>query len=222
MRTHPLTSGLAATGGRLLSAGTRVLAARPAPKPLHPVGTVQNGVLVRHGSAPGTGSAWLDEAGEDRVLVRSSRSLGLPDPLPDVYGLALRAPAGPGRHGDLLFASTGLGRLTRFAMVPSRSPQAPMTTLLPYRTPSGPVQLAAVHGDDGTVALSWARPQGPWTRFAELRLDAEHAGQPDAAVSFDPVLHTLPGLENYEWVRRLREPSYLTARRSRRGAAAPR
>jgi hypothetical protein len=222
MRTSPLTSGLAAAGGRLLGAGTRVLAARPAAKPLHPVGTVRHGLLVRHGSSPGTGAAWLDEPGEDRVLVRASRSLGLPDPLPDVYGLAVRAPAGPGRHGDLLFASTGLGRLTRFAMVPSRSPHAPMTTLLPYRTPTGPVQLAAVLDDDATVTLSWARPQGAWTQFAHLRLDAEPVGPPDVPVSFDPVLHTLPGLDNYEWVRRLREPSYLTARRSRRGDAAPR
>jgi hypothetical protein len=30
------------------------------------------------------------------------------------------------------------------------------------------------------------------------------------------LLNTLPGLENYGWVRRLREPSYFTARRSRR------
>ena len=35
-------------------------------------------------------------------------------------------------------------------------------------------------------------------------------------MSFDPVRNVLPGLEIYPWVRRLREPSYATARDSRR------
>jgi hypothetical protein len=34
-------------------------------------------------------------------------------------------------------------------------------------------------------------------------------------VSFDPTRNTVPGLENYDWVRRLREPSYGTARHTR-------
>lgn len=37
----------------------------------------------------------------------------------------------------------------------------------------------------------------------------------DAAISFDPVHDTIPGLDNYDWVRRLREPSYRVARSSR-------
>jgi hypothetical protein len=39
-------------------------------------------------------------------------------------------------------------------------------------------------------------------------------------VSFDPVRNVLPGLAPYDWVRRLREPAYLTARRSRSGVGA--
>jgi len=68
----------------------------------------------------GTGAAWLDDAGEDDVVVRLSRAVGLPPPAPDVFGLALRVPTAGGRYGDLLFASTGLGRLTRFTLTPAR------------------------------------------------------------------------------------------------------
>jgi hypothetical protein len=150
------------------------------------------------------------------VLVRLSRAIGLPAPSPDIFGLALRVPVPGGRHGDLLFATTGLGRLTRFTLTAGRRPESrPMTTLLPYRTPGGPVVLSAVHRDHSTVVLSWARGTGGWQAFGRLDLGSSPQVHDDEPVSFDPLLNNVPGLENYPWVTRLREPSYLTARRSR-------
>jgi hypothetical protein len=209
--------GAAALGGQALRVATSTLAAaRPAAKPLHPRGSVVPGVLQRFGSGH-TGAPWLDEAGEDDVLVRQSRAVGLPAVAPDIFGVAVRIPLDEGRHGDLLFASTGLGRVSRYTLTASRSPyRRPLTTLLPYRTPAGPVLLAAVHVDERTLDLSCAVLSGPWTTFGQLRLDPDRpTTKPDVPISFDPLLNTLPGLENYGWVRRLREPSYLTARRSR-------
>jgi hypothetical protein len=153
--------------------------------------------------------------GEDRVLARVSRAVGLPSALPDVHGLALRVPHVDG-HGDLLFASTGHGRLTRFTLTPARSPAGRgMTTLLPYRTQAGPLLLSAAFTDDRRVTLAWAAGTGPWHRFADVMLDDRPIDGGDSEVSFDPVRHTLPGLDNYRWVQLLREPSYATARRSR-------
>jgi len=65
------------------------------------------------------------------------------------------------------------------------------------------------------VSLAWAIRTGAWHRFAHLVLDDDPVAQGDEHVSFDPVCNVLPGLENYPWVRLLREPSYVTARRSR-------
>jgi hypothetical protein len=211
------TRATASAGGQVLRAATGLVTARPASKPLHPRGAVVRGVLRRSGSDPAAGAAWLDEPGEDRVLVRRSRAVGLPSPVPDIHGLAIRVPVVGGWHGDLLLASTGLGRLTRFTLTAGRSPQArPMTTLLPYRTPVGPVLLAAVLRDERTVDLAWAVGAGEWHGFGELTLEQEPVDAADEPVSFDPVLNRLPGLEPYDWVRRLREPSYATARQSRR------
>ena len=205
-----------AAGGQVLRAATRLVSARPAAKPLHPRGSVVRGTLHRFGAGDGTGAAWLDEAGDDRVLVRQSRAIGLPRPVPDIFGLAVRVPTGSGRHGDLLFASTGLGRLTRFALTAALSPYGrPMTTLLPYRTPAGPVLLSAVFRDERTLSLAWALRAGSWHPFAQLSLDDAPVDEADAPVSFDPVRNVPPGLETYPWVRRLREPSYPTARDSR-------
>jgi hypothetical protein len=204
--------------GRLLRQGTRLISLRPAAKPLHPRGAVLTGTLVRRGSRPSSGVPWLDATGEDEVLVRWSRSAGLPAPLPDVFGLAVRVPAPDGRVGDLLFSSVGRGPLTRFLLVPRRSPGVPLGTLLPYRTAAGPV-LLRVEPADGEdlrrLELSWAVGRGPWRPFAEIRLPEAPQSAGDAPLSFDAVLHTVPGLEQYDWVRRVREPSYRAARQRR-------
>lgn len=203
-------------GGQVLRAATLIIATRPDDKPLHPRGSVVRGSLHRFGNGDRTGAAWLDEAGDDQVLVRQSRAIGLPAPAPDIFGLAIRVPREGGPHGDLLFASTGLGRMTRYTLAPARSPYArPLTALLPYRTPAGPLVLSAVFHDETTVALAWAVGAGAWHPFAELRLHRDPVGEADAPVSFDPVRNPLPGLEAYDWVRRLREPAYRTARHSR-------
>ena len=204
----------ASLGGQGLRAVTSAVSAvRPAEKPLHPRGAVLRGRLHRFGASPSTGVRWLDEAGDDEVVVRISRAVGLPGALPDIHGLALRIPTAQG-HGDLLLASTGFGHLTRFVLTAARTPAGrPMTTLLPYRTPSGPVLVGATARDEPTWELAVASLSGPWRRFAELTTSDDPCD--DEHVDFDPVLHQVPGLETYGWVRRLREPSYRTARRSR-------
>ena len=203
-------------GGQVLRGATRIITARPAAKPLHPRGSVVAGTLRRFGATDRTGAAWLDQSGAERVVVRKSRAIGLPAPAPDIFGLAIRVSIEGGRHGDLLFASTGLGRLTRFTLTPAGSPYGrPMTTLLPYRTPAGAVLLSAVFHDATKLALAWAIRSGAWHPFAELSLHEDPVDETGMPLSFEPALNVLPGLETYEWVRRLREPAYAAARASR-------
>lgn len=240
---HPITrptaralSAVASGGGALLAAGVRVVAAaRPSAKPLHPRGRLRHATLVRHGArttgAPRTAVAWLDEPGSDDAWVRTSRAVGLPAPAPDVHGLALRLHLDDG-PADVLLASTGRGRLTRWLLTAGVDPWArPQTSLVPYRSPVGPLVLGArrIGGPDDApvVELSWAQGTGPWHAFAELRItgrdvtgadgDAHrgHAADAPPDVSFDPVLRVVPGLGHYRAVTRLREPAYRTARAQR-------
>jgi len=213
-----LSRTASSAGGAVLAAATRGVAAlRPARKPLHPDGEVVRGRIYRRGSDEPTGVAWLDEAGEDDVVVRRSRAIGLPRSLPDIHGLAVRVPTGGG-DGDLLFATTGFGRVTRFVLTASRRPRSrPLTTLLPYDTDTGPVLLAAEGVEPGSYDLSWARPSGEWHLFGVLLLSTTRSD--DADISFDPVDRQIPGLRQYPSVRRLRAPAYLRARRSRAGTS---
>lgn len=205
-------------GGGVLAAVTRGLAGlRLSRKPLHPEGVVSRGTLVRIGGAVRSGVDWLDDPGVDEVLVRVSRAIGLPRWLPDIHGLAMRVPRGT-VYGDLLLASTGTGRLGRFVLTAGRDVTArPLSTLLPYRGPDGPLLIAALgsvtppvlEGPRLAFELLWARGLDPWVPFARLEVEEASA---DASVSFDPVLHPLPGLGFYPWVQRLREPAYGVAR----------
>ncbi len=205
----------ATAGGAGLAGLTRLVAAlRPAAKPLHPRGDLVTGRLTRRGLAVPVGVLWLDEPGVDDVLVRRSRAVGLPEGFPDIHGLAVRVPLAGGGHGDLLLAMTGSGRLSRFVLTVGRTPYSrPLTTLLPYRTPAGPRLIRAVACDAQSYRLAVAAPGGAWLELGLLELAATSG--PDPTLSFDPVRHPIPGLETYEWVRRLREPAYATARRSR-------
>ena len=206
---------LARTGGGLLAGVVQGLTAlRPNDKPLHPLGEVRHGLLARTGQRPETGVPWLDEVGDDEVLLRWSRAVGLPAPLPDIHGLALRVPLEGGRCADLLFATTGWSTPLRPLLLARLNHSAPMTTLLPYTTPrGGSVVLGARPHGEGRTTLYVASPVGAWRAFAELTESDEPAV--DEPISFDPVLNHLPDLPFPAWVSRLREPAYWVARQSR-------
>src|SRR5688572_15363238 len=213
--THP-GRAIASAGGRLLAGATALLAdARSTEKPLHPEGQLFRGRLLRYGAEEPSGVAWLDEPGDDEVLIRTSRAVGTPSPLPDIHGLAIRVPDPTGGFADLLLATTAWNRIGRHLLVPTFSVGPTLTTLLPYRTAAGPVVIGARHV--GTAyQLSWARVGRPWRELGELFPDA--SGVADATVSFDPVRHSPPGMGQYPWIVRLRERSYATARAHRREA----
>lgn len=134
-RAERLVTG--ATGAALTAVFGTVARIRPADKPLHPRGEQFHGVLHRFGAPTAWGVEWLDTAGTDAVLVRFSRAMGLPEPLPDILGLTLRVHL-PDGAADLLFATTGTGPWSRFVLQPRRHRHTNYSTLMPYRTPAGP------------------------------------------------------------------------------------
>ena len=190
-------------------------------KALHPRGEIRRGVLRRHGCSWTTGVPWLDDAASDEVLLRFSRSVGLPKPFPDVLGLAMRIPLDTGGHGDLLLATTGSGRFGRFVLRPTRHRAAVYSCLIPYHGARGPVLLAAFPMDDdgSQFDLVCASLMGAWSSFGRLDVLPESDQSGDAPVSFDPVLNIVPGLKSYTWAAQLRRFAYAGSRRAR--SAAP-
>jgi hypothetical protein len=211
-------SALALAGGAVLGATFGAVAVLRGSKPLHPVGVLRHGTLSIRPGAASTGVPLLDEPGEHECLVRLSRATGLPAPLPDIHGVAIRLEA-QGDPADLLFAGTGQGRLTRHLLVPRRAAgRGPLTTLIPLRSAHGPLLLGLFPepGEDaepGAFTVRVSRPGGPWQSRGRLWLGATVTGEADPPLRFDTVLHPVLGLDHYPTERALREPAYAAARR---------
>lgn len=171
----------------LLSAGTtvvRVASRLRGERAIHGRGRALTARLSVPGGA-GTGAPLIDEPGEHDAVVRLSRSAGLPPPLPDVLGLALRVldAGGPGAHQDLLLDSTLPAPLLRRLPVPARD-HARVTygSLLPYDAGRGRLLLGAralpgtpaltdldAVPDGLALALLVATPHGPWREVGVVR-----------------------------------------------------
>jgi hypothetical protein len=226
---------LADLAGRAVAVPLAALTRLRGDKPMHPRGALFTGVLERTGPPRPWGVDWLDERRADRVLVRFSRGAGLPEPWPDLLGLALRLPAaGPaGRPVDLLLSSAGRGRWARLVPVFRRDAASPYSSIMAYRSAVGPVQLAALPEGPGMpsdpeplVAAAARRPLrftlaaalegGPWEPFGRLRV-----GDPvqplDPEVHLDAVLNAPPGVPADGPMARFRRPAYAAARRVRAG-----
>ncbi|SDI60448.1 hypothetical protein SAMN04488693_11546 [Arthrobacter subterraneus] len=213
---------LARAGGQGLKAVFAVLRLFRPDRPIHRSGVLLHGTLTH--TRVFSGEQWLDSTCEEQVLARISRSVGLPDALPDVVGLALRI-----GDADVLLATTGRGAPGRFMVLPRRSVvDGPFTSLMPFRGAGGPVLLAARREGPGqglgTLSelrsyeghLQWglfySHLRGPWTRCGtlNLRISSEQSEQP----RFDPVGCPPAGLGTYPWTRALRVPSYALAQKS--------
>jgi hypothetical protein len=216
--------------GDVLAVPLGALARRRSGKPMHPRGAVFDAVLERSGAKPPWWIPWLDESAEQPVVVRLSRGEGLPAPVPDLLGLAVRVPGADGPI-DLLLSSAGLGVLTRFVPALRRDAACGYSSIMGYRSDAGTIHLAAVperatapsepseqardvaaRGMRFTLAA--ASGLRPWRPFARLTLTAP-AEPLDPDVQFDAVLHPPPGLVADGPLARLRAPAYAAARNAR-------
>lgn len=211
-----LQRALSAPVGAGLAAVAAALGVVRSSKPLHPNGQWGNAQLRVHGGS--SGLTILDQPGQHDCIVRASYAVGTGPRLPDIEGLAVRLTTSP--PADMLFASTGDGRWSRFALV-VRQPghHAALGSLLPVRGDRGVVLLLLTPEQADEPAdwptrygLSWASPGGAWTPCADLQISWE-PGAPDIDLRFEPVLHPWPGVRQLPWVQAMRAPAYAAARR---------
>lgn len=192
----------------------------------HPRGVAYRGIVRRAGLTEPSGSPFLDGQGEHPALIRFSKGAGLPDPLPDVLGIAVRVldADGPGRHRDLLFASSARRPGLRHLLVPGlRFASRLCSAILPYATPAGSVLLAAAaeNGpsldelDAGAapppVRLLAATATGAWRNWAVV-LPHERLSETESdALAFDPW-NAGADLRPSGLLNRLRHPAYAASR----------
>jgi hypothetical protein len=105
-------------------------------KPVHPHGVTYRARLSVPGApAAPAASTLLSTPGERDAVVRFSRSLGLPRPLPDLLGMSIRVvdAYGAGRHQDLLLVTCGRRPVLHHVFLPAGDvQQRPYSSALPY------------------------------------------------------------------------------------------
>lgn len=186
-----------------LALGTAVRRARV----FHPRGRAFTGTVETDGGST-WGAGLLDEAGRHEVVVRASRGAGLPEPLPDVLGLAVRF-VGLGRDGgplDVLVNTSGGAPGLRHLFVPAPVGRT-YSSVLPYRTGSGRVVLLGARADEDGWALLAATLTGGWSRWGHLTPGPALEDGEAERLRFRPTLGA-DDLQPVELLRAVRDRSY--------------
>lgn len=214
-------------------------------KAVHPSGVVHRARLVIDGAgvAP-RGSTLLDDAATWHALVRFSRSVGLPRPLPDLLGVSLRVldAYGKDRHQDVLMVSSFDLPVLHHIFAPAGDVQKrPYSSSLPYRVgdqsvvlgvtpdrrsprPSGEDEFDRLDRAAATGRLEFgfavATLGGRFRRVGALRVGERLPDTLDA-LRFNDFNYG-GGLEPAGWLNRLRDYAYPLSQAAwgRRGGRA--
>ena len=206
-------------------------------KAVHPHGAVHSARVVVDGAshAPAA-SSLLSTPGEHDALVRFSRSLGVPRPIPDLLGMSLRFidAYGPDRHQDLMLVTSIDRPVLHHIFVPATDVQQRVySSSLPYRAgdetfvvgatpdedsprPAGEDELDRLARAAATGRLSFglaiATTGGRFRRVATIRVGERLPASFDA-LAFNPF-NCGGGLEPVGAINRLRDYAYPLSQRA--------
>jgi hypothetical protein len=200
-------------------------------KAVHPHGIVFAAELVVLRVPAGLERAELfAKPGRRPAIVRFSRSLGLPRPLPDLLGMAVRVPDayGEARHQDFLMVTSVDAPVAHHAFVPARdAQQRPYSSSLPYRVDHRRLLVGALPREDSprpqngnelerliaaaatgrrVFDLATAQIWGRFVSVAELHVGDQLPAEADA-LRFNPY-NSGGGLEPAGVLNRLRDYAY--------------
>jgi hypothetical protein len=238
----------AAAAGPVVAAGFYTLAALRRRRSLHPTGVGYQGRLRVPDERPPRPGVPLFQAGATHpVLVRFSRGAGLPEPLPDALGVAIKLPDahGPGVDQDLLLTSSTDRPLLRRLLFPARSfVRGAFSTALPYdlgservvlllvpapinagrsaggggrRPVGGLAELRAVAANGLEFELRTAKSFGRSQPLATVTVDAPLPADQTEGLRFNPWT-TGPGIHPSGWLNLLRDAAYQASQRGRNQA----
>jgi hypothetical protein len=176
-------------------AGFGALAGARRARALHPHGPVHAATARFPAAVDGVPA--LDRPRDVAALLRVSRAVGLPRWSPDIMGVAIRLLDlhGPGRHQDLLFASSPPPPVHHVLAPAATARHRWHTALLPYRVgPRRGVLVAHRAGDlDYAVGLAGIGTRDVRPLFTVAGGEVAVGGDAET-VRFDAILHAAPEL----------------------------
>src|SRR3954454_16525875 len=190
------------------------------------------------GGTQPTGVRLLDQPDSYAGLVRFSRGGSLPEPLPDVLGIAVRIEDahGPGQDQDILVGSSFEAPLARQLLLPAVAFRgSTLSSVLPYRLGElGTVLLGArlrsaegralahlpdleqaIEAGNLRLALRYASRWGAWHSFADVRIGERLPAEESDELSFNVDENTGGGLAPQGWWQALRRHAYAASQAAR-------
>ncbi len=218
----PLTERFFSTLGRFRAA-----------RGFHPRGAA---FTARLGRTETSSASWtrsvFGATGRREGAVRLSKGAGMPDPLPDVLGLALKLPVEDGCDAlDLLLASSHPARGLRHLLVPALNVgKTTFSSILPFEAPDAPIVIGArpihhrgrctidslltAYRPNLSFELASATLGGPWQAFATLEVGERLDVEAEEVLAFDPFI-VPSALRPIGRLNRLRKPAYAASQRGR-------
>jgi hypothetical protein len=199
----------------------------------HPYGRAFDATVDLVG-LPDLAPSVLASAGRHRAVVRLSRGAGVPEPLPDILGVAVRlldVGEERGQHQDLLLASSGTAPVLRHTLVPvtgfgrahysSVLPQQAggMTVVLGLRPVWSGEPSPTARLDDVAEALTSARltfdlavaaPAGEWRTAGRIEVGAARGEAESESLRFNPF-NDAGGVEPIGALNGLRRRAYAAS-----------
>jgi hypothetical protein len=226
LSTSAATIGAATTFG--------VLSAIRGARIFHPDGVAFEATVEITPSGPPYGAWLLDEPGSWPAVVRLSRGAGVPEPAPDVLGLAVRIvdAYGDGAHQDLLLATSGESPGLRHTLLPSPGfADRSYSSVLTYQVgdghllfgarprqyvPARTLAAATEAAERGRLnfELTVAPLVGGWRRIGTLRLGAALAADAGQQLRFNPW-NTGRGIVPEGPLQALRRSAYASSQSGR-------
>jgi hypothetical protein len=231
----------AAAAAPAVAAGFSLLAGLRRRRSLHPTGAGYHAWFRVDDGRPAV--PLFRSGAAQPALLRFSRAAGLPEPLPDALGVAVKLPDayGPGADQDLLMTSSIDRPLLRRLLFPATSfVRGAFSSALPYQLgdqravlllvpalpdaglPDGAVQRrgGALAELDAAIAaglqfqLRTAGSLGPSQPLATLTTGPPLSTEQTEQLRFNPWT-TGPGIRPFGWLNLLRDTAYRASQRGR-------
>ena len=233
---NPATPGpLATAAGSAAGVAFGLASALRRARVFHPDGAAYRATLDV--ASPRGHSRLFGQPGRHPAVVRLSRAIGVPEPLPDVFGLAIRIEDvhGDGQHQDLLLVTSGEAPVLRHLLLPVVSfTSTRYSSLLPYRIGDerllvGATPLTADDDvrprtfDDLSDALASARLRfaldvapltGEWGQVGVLDVGQRLTADESESLSFNPW-NTGGGVAPAGFLNGVRQLAYVGSQRLR-------
>jgi hypothetical protein len=191
----------------------------------HPTGTVYVGTLTIANKEDLPTCSLFQKSQHYQVIIRLSRGVGFPEPLPDILGFAMRIvdAYGPELHQDILMVTCGRGIFSKYGMFfRFNFFSSFFSTILSYKIGQRKYLFGIIpSGKDSSIfTFGISSPLGHWSSIGKIELGEVASEHIVKELRYNPW-NTGSDMQPFGFLQRLRKNAYRASQRGRAKRIAP-